>query len=99
MSGFHPYAAVLRQQLEERQDLELVLLEAALDDEIKCESSHKGIYSRPCSGAVTSRLLADCGSINGCDSAAACWRDSIASWCLCRECDDFIRDHWSVVPI
>ena len=41
MSGFHPYQAVLRQQLEERQgSVELVLLEAALDDDLRCEGEN-----------------------------------------------------------
>jgi len=60
MSGFHPYQAVLRQQLEERQgSVELVLLEAAWDDEIKCESLHSD--HGPCSIEVTHHLT-DCVS-------------------------------------
>jgi len=64
MSGFHPYAAVLRQQLEMRE-----LEEVSEQDDLKCQMTHAG--SSVCGVEVTHRLSFCEGAVNICAVAAA----------------------------
>jgi len=104
MSGFHPYQAVLRQQLEERQgSVELVLLEAAWNDEMQCEAGHSDFRNRECSGSVTHLDLSDCGigraPAHVCEKQARWveyWR---ATDIECAECGNPCSNHWKVRPI
>jgi len=101
MSGFHPYQAVLRQQLEERQgSVELVLLEAALDDEIKCESLHRRTGRDACSVEVTHIVIVRCKTtVRVCAVSAAAEMSAVERNAMHRDCGMPYADCVTVRPI
>ena len=102
MSGFHPYQAVLRQQLEERQgSVELVLLEAALNDDIKCESKHARTGIENCTVEVTHLVIVRCRnqSVRVCAVSAAKEIDAVAENAIHDACESRYADCVSVRPI
>ena len=99
MSGFHPYQAVLRQQLEERQgSVELVLLEAAWkDDSLKCECDHE--ESR-CSVKVTHRVIACNADVLLCANAADMHRRAMKDpTAHCHGCQALVSLCWRLVAV
>ena len=102
MSGFHPYQAVLRQHLEERQgSIELVLLEAALDDEIKCEARHD--HRIPSCSIEVTHMFQSCVAGRAdrpiCGASARYAYDSMEPGLRCGHCAVPIVDDWIIRPI
>ena len=95
MSGFHPYQAVLRQQLEMRE-----LEEVFEQDDIKCESMHETV-GPGCSIEVTHLSGVSCGGTarRVCTNAAHNNEAYRQTHEPCVYCKNDAFDCWKIRPI
>ena len=94
MSGFHPYQAVLRQQLEMRE-----LEEVFEQDDLKCEINHR---KTACTVEVTHRIVGvGCPGrdVNVCTNAADYKKARQERGVRCADCQRPARDCWVIRAI
>jgi hypothetical protein len=93
---------VYARALEAPAAIELILLEAAWNDDIACEARHLDTHP-PCTGEVT-HMIRNCWPTPGatkrvCQAIGDWTADSLTRGGNCNTCGELKRDHWDVWPI
>jgi hypothetical protein len=104
-SGFDGFARRLQAQLDQRMEemttnaVDLILLEAAWEDVIRCESEHTSLGNEVCTVDVTHIIISGHRRTRVCVSHATFKERQIRAGVECAECRKPAADCWKVVPI
>lgn len=80
-------------------ETDFLSLEKLLRDECKCESGHdKGRVN--CSGNVTHRCYSLCGpALLWCNNMATHILKTVKPTDRCNDCDRYVLDCWTIIPV
>jgi hypothetical protein len=79
--------------------MEIMVLEHALEDEIKCESKHISFGNTTCSGSVTHLLSSKHKETRACENHARNKMHDMARGRKCADCGEPAAACWEIRPI